>query len=159
MKILTFQFVLAEAEKPHGVDLCPAWIVSFFEWVQTASDLAGISAITFGFFGAVGFWLWGEIRAFRGKEQRWRGIEKARLFLGRYILLGLELMIVSDLIHSFLKPDLESLYVLGLVVVIRTAISFFLGKELEAVVVVGVGNIERGFEERPQFGSSGCFSR
>ena len=55
------------------------------------------------------------------------------MFLGRYILLGLELMIVSDLIHSFLKPDLESLYVLTLVVIIRTAVSFFLGKELEAV--------------------------
>jgi uncharacterized membrane protein len=53
--------------------------------------------------------------------------------LGNYILIGLEFMIVSDIIHSFLKPDMESLYLLGAIVVIRTAISFFLGKELEAV--------------------------
>lgn len=133
MKAIFTDFLLAKAEVPHGIDLCPDWIISFFEFVQTASDLAGIMAITIGFFGAVGFWVLGEIRSLRGKCHRWEGIEQARLFLGRYILLGIELMIVSDLIHSFMKPDLESLYVLGLVVVIRTAISFFLGKELEAV--------------------------
>jgi uncharacterized membrane protein len=42
-------------------------------------------------------------------------------------------MIVSDIIHSFLQPDLKSLGQLGLLVLIRTIISFFLGKELEAV--------------------------
>lgn len=133
MKTVVSQFFLAKADVPHGVDLCPDWIVSFFEWVQTASDLAGISAITFGFVGAVVYWVWGEVRSLKSREYRWKAIEEARLFLGRYILLGLELMIVSDLIHSFLKPDLESLYVLTLVVIIRTAVSFFLGKELEAV--------------------------
>ena len=133
MKTIPTEFLLATADVPHGVDLCPDWIVTFFEWVQTASDLAGIVAITIGFVGAVGFWLFGEMRAVRNRDMRWEAIEEARLFLGRYILLGLELMIVSDLIHSFMKPDLESLYVLGLVVVIRTAISFFLGRELEAV--------------------------
>ena len=55
-----------------------------------------------------------------------------RLFLGTYILFGLEFMIVIDLIHSFLKPELSSLASLGVLVVIRTMISFFLGRELES---------------------------
>lgn len=42
-------------------------------------------------------------------------------------------MIVSDIIHSFLEPDLQSLLRLGLLVLIRTLISVFLGKELESV--------------------------
>ena len=133
MKAIPSEFLLAGVEVPHGIDLCPDWLISFFELVQTASDLAGITAIVIGFSGAVGLWLMGEVRSISDRCKRWQGIEQARLFLGRYILLGLELMIVSDLIHSFLKPDLESLYVLALVVVIRTAISFFLGKELESV--------------------------
>ena len=45
---------------------------------------------------------------------------------------SLEFMIVSDLIHSFLKPELSSLASLGVLVVIRTMISFFLGRELES---------------------------
>jgi len=65
--------------------------------------------------------------------ERWQGIRDIRVSLGNYILLGLEFMIVSDIIHSFLQPDLMSLGQLGLLVVIRTMISFFLGKELEAV--------------------------
>ena len=124
----------AAAEVPHGVDLCPGWLVSLLEWLQTASDLTGMAAITIGFLGGVWIWLAGEISLrLRARGDRWMIVRRARLFLGNYILLGLELMIVSDLIHSFLKPDLDSLFSLGLMVVIRTAISYFLGKELEAV--------------------------
>ncbi len=65
--------------------------------------------------------------------ERWNGMRSTRMVLGNYILLGLEFMIVSDIIHSFLQPDLLSLSTLGVLVLIRTMISFFLGKELEAV--------------------------
>ena len=60
-------------------------------------------------------------------ERRASELLDIRLFLGTYILFGLEFMIVSDLIHSFLKPELTSLASLGALVVIRTVISFLPG--------------------------------
>ncbi|MBI2271270.1 MAG: DUF1622 domain-containing protein [Bacteroidetes bacterium] len=57
--------------------------------------------------------------------------KKIRIQLGTYLLLGLEFLIAADIIHSAHNPQLESLYVLGLIVLIRTVISFFLNRELE----------------------------
>lgn len=58
-------------------------------------------------------------------------IREMRLQLGSHILLALEFMIVSDIIHSALSRTLDDLMVLGALVVIRTALSFFLGLELK----------------------------
>jgi uncharacterized membrane protein len=56
--------------------------------------------------------------------------ENIRVQLGTYLLLGLEFLIAADILHSAHHPQLESLYVLGLIVLIRTVISFFLNREL-----------------------------
>ena len=55
---------------------------------------------------------------------------RIRHVLGVYILLGLEFMIASDIIHTFISQTREDLYTLGIIVIIRTAISFFLGREI-----------------------------
>jgi len=128
------------AAAAHSVDHCPGWIVSALEWVQTVSDLVGIAAISLGLLVSAVRWVVVEvgslIRASSNRmapHDRWMAMRGVRMFLGNYILLGLEFMIVSDIIHSFLQPQLESLLVLGVLVLIRTLISFFLGKELEHV--------------------------
>lgn len=120
-----------------SVDMCPDIVVHALEALQTISDLVGMAAAGAGLLVGAVMWLRMELRlAFRKDttKQRCEGLHSLRGWMGRYILLGLEFMIVSDLIHSFLSPDLDSLFKLGLIVVIRTAISFFLGKELEADV-------------------------
>ncbi len=53
-----------------------------------------------------------------------------RRSLGGYLLLGLELMIVSDIIHTAISRTLDDLIFLGGVVLIRTVVSYFLGKEI-----------------------------
>ncbi len=45
--------------------------------------------------------------------------------------MGLELMIASDIIHSFISRSPDDLIFLGLIVLIHTAIGYFLGKEIE----------------------------
>lgn len=52
--------------------------------------------------------------------------------LGVYILFSLEFMIAADIIHTVIKPDMDSLIVLGVIVVIRTVIAYFLNKEIES---------------------------
>lgn len=52
--------------------------------------------------------------------------------LGRGILLGLELMVAADIIRTVaVTPTLQSVFVLGVVVLIRTFLSMSLEVELE----------------------------
>ena len=56
-----------------------------------------------------------------------------RVDLSRYILSGLEVFIVSDIIRTVLSPTLEGLGTLGALVAIRSAISFFLEREIRGI--------------------------
>lgn len=52
--------------------------------------------------------------------------------LGRSILLGLEFLVAADIIATVaIKPSMESVTILGLIVIIRTFLSFSLNIELE----------------------------
>lgn len=62
--------------------------------------------------------------------RRSKGMGAARIELGGYILSALELLIVSDLIHTALSLALQDLLFLALLVAIRSAISFFLDREI-----------------------------
>ena len=53
--------------------------------------------------------------------------------LGRYILSALELLIVSDIIHTALSLALADLLFLGILVLIRSMISFFLNREIREI--------------------------
>ncbi len=50
--------------------------------------------------------------------------------LGGYVLLGLEILIVADIIESIMKPTFEDILKLAAIVTIRTVISYFLNKEM-----------------------------
>ncbi len=105
------------------------WLVDILEWAAVAIDLAAIALILIG---AVRFILGvaaAEI-ARRGTE-RVEKTNRQRIELGRYILASLELFIVSDIIHAALSLAFADLLFLGLLVIIRSIISFFLDRELE----------------------------
>jgi uncharacterized membrane protein len=52
--------------------------------------------------------------------------------LGRVILLGLEVLIIGDIVRTIIvDPTLESVAVLGLIVVIRIVLSFSLEVEID----------------------------
>ena len=72
-------------------------------------------------------------------DLRVRRIDRERMELGRYILSALELLIVSDIIHTALSLALADLLFLGLLVLIRSMISFFLNREIREIR----GEIER----------------
>lgn len=52
--------------------------------------------------------------------------------LGSYILLGLEVLISADIIESIINPTSSDILRLAAIVIIRTIISYFLNKEMEA---------------------------
>jgi uncharacterized membrane protein len=67
--------------------------------------------------------------------RKYNGNEAFRSFrenLGRAILLGLEFLVAADIIGTVaVEPTLENLYVLGLIVLIRTFLSFSLEVEID----------------------------
>jgi uncharacterized membrane protein len=61
--------------------------------------------------------------------------EAARQGVGRAILLGLEILIIADIVQTItIDPTLESALTLGVIVLVRTFLSFSLEIELEGVV-------------------------
>lgn len=56
--------------------------------------------------------------------------ETIRYGFGSYLLLGLDFMLAADMIHTIHNPVLNELYVLALIVAIRSVISYFLRKEI-----------------------------
>lgn len=82
-----------------------------------------------------------------------------RQAFGGSLLLGLEILVAADLLRTIaVAPTLENVYVLGLIVVIRTFLSFSLETEIEGVApwrrasASGAGAIRRatGSALRPQ---------
>lgn len=56
--------------------------------------------------------------------------EPIRYELNGYLILGLDFMLAADIIHTIHNPVLKELYVLAMIVGIRSVISFFLTKEM-----------------------------
>ena len=54
-----------------------------------------------------------------------------RLYLGRFLALGLEFQIGADILSTAVAPSFDDVLLLGAIVVIRTVLNYFLSKELE----------------------------
>jgi uncharacterized membrane protein len=64
-----------------------------------------------------------------------RAYEQARRHVGRAILLGLEFLIIADIVQTItVDPTLTSALTLGLIVLVRTFLSFSLEVELEGTL-------------------------
>jgi uncharacterized membrane protein len=93
----------------------------------------GVEAVGAGIMvvGGVGALVYFAIAAVRADDRS--GIyERLRRVLGRVILLGLEILIIADIVRTIIvDPTLESVGVLGLIVVIRIVLSFSLEVEMD----------------------------
>jgi uncharacterized membrane protein len=102
------------------------WLVGTLDWVSAIIELAAIALLVIG---ATRFILGVAAAELRGAERVQR-TNRERIELGRYILAGLELFIVADIIRTALSLAFADLLFLGLLVVIRSVISYFLDREL-----------------------------
>ncbi len=55
-----------------------------------------------------------------------------RLYLGRFLVLGLEFQVAADILATAVAPTFEEVQLLAAIVVIRTVLNYFLSKELES---------------------------
>jgi uncharacterized membrane protein len=103
--------------------------MGIINYIAVSIGIGAVSVICWGV-------LLGLIEFVKLEIQRTGGIhichqrEMLRHHLGSYLLLGLELLIAADIVHTVIKPSLEEVAVLGSIVAIRTTLDFFLSKEI-----------------------------
>ena len=105
----------------------------FEEWMEHvvhAFEVAGVGILAIGSIAAL-------VGAARDLSRGERGVayEHARQNVGRAVLLGLEVLIIADIVQTItIDTTIESAGTLALIVLVRTFLSFSLEIELEGVV-------------------------
>ena len=102
------------------------------EWVTAGLEVAGIAVILLGALATSALFLRDGLRAGGEADASEAAYERYRANLGRAILLGLELLVAADIVNTVAAPlDLRAIGTLGLVVLIRTFLSFSLQVEIK----------------------------
>lgn len=100
-----------------------------FEYVAISISIAGSTIVIWGVLITLFKFLLNERDKLR--NIRWdNNGESLRHHFSEYLILGLDFMLAADIIHTIHKPVLKELYVLAIIVAIRSVISFFLVKEM-----------------------------
>jgi uncharacterized membrane protein len=100
------------------------WVGGAVEWLRLAIDFTGAAIVALGTVLA----LLGFIRALAAR--RAAGFTSVRLTLGRYLALALEFQLGADILSTAVAPTWDDIGKLAAIAVIRTALNFFLTREL-----------------------------
>lgn len=103
-------------------------VLNGIEYVALAIEILAVTVIAIGVVYAVGSFLLS-----RYGSQRALGYErKFRAQLGTSLLVGLEILVAADIIRTVaLEPSLTNVAVLGILVLVRTFLSWSLVVEIE----------------------------
>lgn len=113
--------MVGPAAQPHA-------LARLMEPVAMALELFGVFVIVAGILWATGRFLLRDLRSGDGVK----AYEHYRANLGRGILLGLEILVGADIVATVTAPlTFRSVGLLGLVILIRTFLSFSLETEIE----------------------------
>lgn len=105
-----------------------------FEWwmeiIVRGFEIAGVVVLSIGSLWALA----GAVTGFL-KGDRMGAYKRARRMVGLSILLGLEILIIADIVETItIEATLTSALTLGLIVLVRTFLSFSLEIELDGIV-------------------------
>ena len=99
-------------------------IVASVEWLRLGVETMGAAIIAIGVLvAAVGF-----IRVMLGRADT--DFFSIRLTLARYLALALEFQLGADILSTAIAPSWDQIGKLGAIAVIRTALNFFLMREM-----------------------------
>ena len=100
-----------------------AAIDAMTEWMHLALDAASVVVIAIG--GVAAFLVLPA--AVRGR----RRFTKVRLDFARYLALALEFQLASDVLQTAISPSWDQLGILAAIATLRTALNFFLAREMK----------------------------
>ncbi|WP_346913430.1 DUF1622 domain-containing protein [uncultured Roseibium sp.] len=110
-------------------------VIHFVEKIANLIDFLVIGLLVTGLVVSISL----AARTFFSSEGNWAErlsgpvLIKFRITLGRWLLAGLEALIVSDILHSIIHRTLSEVGIVAAVVAIRTALAYFLDHEIARV--------------------------
>ena len=91
----------------------------------TVIEACGAVVVVIGALWAFARFLWVGVR-----RRDTRSFVPVRLTLGRFLALGLEFQLASDILTTAVAPSFEEIGKLAAIATIRTALNYILGKEI-----------------------------
>lgn len=129
--LLTLPVLLFAQDSDHHLEEKELHLLAdIFEWIEFGADIVGITILVIGFLKGTYMFIRLEYDRLTGRRD-YEELFSLRNILGTYIIISLDFLIVSDIVHSVVSPELTELLNLGIIVILRTAIGYFLGKELQ----------------------------
>ena len=119
---MSFESVQDVAALDHSA--VAATVRAGVEWLRLVAELVGAAIIGLGVVLAFG----GFVRALILRQAA--AFTDVRLELGRYLALALEFELGADILSTAVSPSWDQIGKLGAIAVIRTALNFFLTREL-----------------------------
>ena len=106
-------------------------VVAAVQWLKLGVELVGATIIFLGIITA------GALLVKALLARRTADFTAIRLTLARYLALALEFQLGADILSTAIAPSWEQIGKLGAIAVIRTALNFFLSKEMQEEKQVG----------------------
>jgi uncharacterized membrane protein len=100
-------------------------VVAAVQWLKLGVELVGAVIISLGILVA------GALLVRNLLARRTANFTAIRLTLARYLALALEFQLGADILSTAIAPSWEQIGKLGAIAVIRTALNFFLSKEMQ----------------------------
>ena len=107
------------------------WVQAGVEWLRLFVEMLGAIVIAAGVAVAV-------VALLRHLlNERGGSFTPIRLSFARYLMLALELQLAADILSTSIAPTWERIGKLGAIAVIRTALNYFLARELRGELAPG----------------------
>ena len=100
------------------------WIQNIVQWLRLGVETTGAIVIAIGILVA----LWAFARALAAREPA--NFNAIRLGFARYLALALEFQLGADILSTAITPTWDAIARLAAIAVIRTALNFFLMREI-----------------------------
>ncbi len=100
-------------------------IVNLVSWLKLFIELTGATIIAIGVILAIAQFF----RTLSAGNSD--GYTQIRLLLARYLALALEFQLGADILSTAISPSWDQIGKLGAIAVIRTALNYFLSREME----------------------------
>jgi uncharacterized membrane protein len=100
-------------------------LITAVGYLKLAVEAVGAAIVGFGALATVAVYVLSVLGI------RKRSYTEIRLFLGRYLALGLEFQLGADILSTAVAPTFAEIEILAAIVVIRTALNYFLSREIE----------------------------
>jgi len=123
---MIFQSAQSTTGVPDSIlseDLLRGYVDLLVRFVEAAGAIVIFVGAVLAAVGFVRAAFWGK----RGSEQ----FVRVRLGLGRYLTLGLEFQLASDVLSTAIARSFNEIGKLAAIATIRTVLNYFLGKEID----------------------------